>query len=614
MPEDKELEELLPTEIELTFEKSNLYKLYRSGWSQGINPERWDRVRRDIRFEDVVADLTGHSGTTSIRCPFHGRDSRPSFWLYKRTNDGWCFGCLDESEPIWTVESGLKTIGDIEIGDRVYDRYGEQETILHKESKQGELLAIETKNFKIPLLLTPDHTCFFIKKQDAIQSLPFINKRGDRISFFNAYKKDPQFCSDTYQSPITEGRADSIVCGDYLLFPVIPHRYNLNLPNPAIKSHFKESVPYLVSEFPVHEDTCRLFGLYLAKGSTNSIDYPSTVRWTFHVKEASTLGTFVKNTLLQIFNLQSTLTTYPDHNICEVVCYNDELAQGLSYWFGSGDENKKIPPIVLAWSQSVQISLLAGYLEGYGDKGNCSRATIASQTLAFSLWAIGVQSGKLPVLGHTEAYVDKKGISHKESWTIEFKRRESIHRFHYPIKGHNYYWSEVSKVNSTGHIGTVVDIIVSGSESFLTKLGAVHNCPPKEQYYDHVRFVSKYLGINRTSALCWLEKKWDLPIIADIIPEEEEIDTIELQFTDLQEPFILKAIKQVQGFQDVELAEDYLYHYFKAIQCLKFAEDAKKGGELDDASTFETKANLTLARALTKEEIDHIFSLKQVRR
>jgi hypothetical protein len=231
MPEDKELEELIPEEDQLTFEKSSLYKLYRSGWSKEINPERWDRVRRDIRFEDIVADLTGRSGSTAISCPFHGRDSRPSFWLYKRTNDGWCFGC-----------------------------------------------------------------------------------------------------------------------------------------------------------------------------------------------------------------------------------------------------------------------------------------------------------------------------------------------------------------------------------------------PPKEQYYDQVRFVSKYLGINRAAALNWLEKKWELSPLADIVPEEEDVETIELQFADLQEPFILKAIRQVQEFRDVELAEDYLCHYFKALQSMKLADTARREGEPEDANAFEVKASLTLAQALTKEERNRIFAYKQVRR
>ena len=85
--------EQLPTEIELNFEKENLHKLYQTSTAvSGINPERWERVRREIRFDDLVSDLTGQTGT-SIHCPFHGSDSRPSFWLYRGSNDGWCFGC-----------------------------------------------------------------------------------------------------------------------------------------------------------------------------------------------------------------------------------------------------------------------------------------------------------------------------------------------------------------------------------------------------------------------------------------------------------------------------------------------------------------------------------------
>lgn len=145
--------------------------------------------------------------------------------------------------------------------------------------------------------------------------------------------------------------------------------------------------------------------------------------------------------------------------------------------------------------------------------------------------------------------------------------------------------------------------------------GWCFGCPPKEQYYDQVRFVSRYLEISRTAALRWLEKKWDLPALADEpVDEEEEVYSINLRFEDLQEPFILKAIKQVQEFKDVELAEDYLHYYFKAIQQLKLSEEAKKLGEADDASDFEVKAAMTLARLLGKEEIDRVFARKEARR
>jgi hypothetical protein len=53
---------------------------------------RWRRIREDIRFLDVVAELHGTASTT-ISCPFHGLDSKPSFVIYERTNDAYCFGC-----------------------------------------------------------------------------------------------------------------------------------------------------------------------------------------------------------------------------------------------------------------------------------------------------------------------------------------------------------------------------------------------------------------------------------------------------------------------------------------------------------------------------------------
>jgi DNA primase len=84
-------EDLLPGIEELDFERDSVQKLYYTG-ANGINPERWERARDDIRFEDVVAELTGHRDSV-IRCPFHGRDRTPSFTLYPRTNDAYCFGC-----------------------------------------------------------------------------------------------------------------------------------------------------------------------------------------------------------------------------------------------------------------------------------------------------------------------------------------------------------------------------------------------------------------------------------------------------------------------------------------------------------------------------------------
>jgi hypothetical protein len=74
------------------FTRQTARDLYRAGFGSTDLIARWDRIRSEIRFEDIVSELHG-TNTLVISCPFHGRDSRPSFFLYKRSNDGYCFGC-----------------------------------------------------------------------------------------------------------------------------------------------------------------------------------------------------------------------------------------------------------------------------------------------------------------------------------------------------------------------------------------------------------------------------------------------------------------------------------------------------------------------------------------
>jgi hypothetical protein len=70
------------------------HALYRAGQDPQII-ERWDRINDKIQLQEVIADLHDGESRELFSCPFHGRDSRPSFKVYPLKNNAWCFGCPD---------------------------------------------------------------------------------------------------------------------------------------------------------------------------------------------------------------------------------------------------------------------------------------------------------------------------------------------------------------------------------------------------------------------------------------------------------------------------------------------------------------------------------------
>lgn len=123
--------------------------------------------------------------------------------------------------------------------------------------------------------------------------------------------------------------------------------------------------------------------------------------------------------------------------------------------------------------------------------------------------------------------------------------------------------------------------------------GYCFGCPPKQGYYDNIRFVSLFLHFSRIKALKWLEKKWELPSIADVILDKEEDDDeeqiVSLAFTDLNEHYIQHAIRDIREAQEPELAEEYLRIYYEA--------------EKDEAV-------LPLGRVLGQEKVQRILQRK----
>lgn len=77
--------------------------------TSGISDLRWERVRTGVDIRDLIYLLHSRRGSV-IRCPFHGRDSKPSFNIYTGTNTAFCFGC-PEGDGFWdTIKLVARTM------------------------------------------------------------------------------------------------------------------------------------------------------------------------------------------------------------------------------------------------------------------------------------------------------------------------------------------------------------------------------------------------------------------------------------------------------------------------------------------------------------------------
>lgn len=106
---------------------------------EGISEARWDRVKTQIDVRDVVYMLHNRRGSP-ISCPFHGRDSKPSFYFYLENNDCHCFGCPDGDNYWDNVKIVSRTL---EISRSQALRYLEREFKLPKLEEDPADFAVD---------------------------------------------------------------------------------------------------------------------------------------------------------------------------------------------------------------------------------------------------------------------------------------------------------------------------------------------------------------------------------------------------------------------------------------------------------------------------------------
>src|SRR5208283_3717165 len=341
----------------------------------GKKCEELERVKDQIRAK-LDTYLTQHGIKNPIpgrmfTCISHKPDKHPSCNIIKGSPEMFhCFSCLEESEPILTV-NGLQEIGDVKIGQSVWDKFGKIESIIGKRYLQKRVTEVVLDNCSDGLKVTTDHPFLYVKKSDAIDKLPYLRSdKGREIKFYGRMKNNKRCYKSHPNNPIKIelGETSSMNVGDYLLFPIIKDEFVDSLDGKSvIKPYTHGPKTPRVESIPVTECTARLFGLWLAEGSTSS--QGRNVVFTFNLDEEYTLAQEVQATL-ESLSLTSSKHTSEQHHTCTIVCSKVDFARILEHWFGCGASNKRIPGVCYRWPSNLKKAILKGYIDGDGYKGN----------------------------------------------------------------------------------------------------------------------------------------------------------------------------------------------------------------------------------------------------
>ena len=463
-----------------------------------IDQNSIENLKNRLDIVDVIGsyiELKKSGANYKARCPFHGENT-PSFVVSPSKQIYHCFGCLAPQQEVRT-NKGLVPVKNIKVGDIVYTIDGLQTRVIKtlKHKPQYNLLGFETFLSNSLSFFTQNHDMLIVSKEEAMAKLPYLRKEKSREQkFYGRIKK----VSDKKEIDIEIKKifADDVKIGDYFLYPSSRDILNIktiNLEKFWNKKRFGPKVKK-IKKIKITKDLMWLFGIYVAEGST----YRGGIRFSLHKKELNYAKKIVK-ILGKIFKKKATIFKAKNSkNLIEVTCSSTNLEHIFSSLFNKGAEFKTYPYYFNYLEKKYKSSLLDGLMDGDGNKKRSQYKTI-SRDLAYNVVDLAISLKMLPSLYEKKSYKDKNGVKHKKSYAIKFKKYESIKSFYQKVKGVEYLFIGIKKIQDAPKEDYVYDIEVKDiTHTFLSRDFVVGNCGAGG---DAIKFVMDYEKLSYPEAL-----------------------------------------------------------------------------------------------------------------
>ena len=441
-------------------------------------------------------------------------------------------GCCLPGQRIHT-ENGVKPIEQIRVGEKVLTHTGAYKPVLRTMTREyeGTIYGVQATNSH-EVWLTDEHP---IRVRDGkTGELQWV--RADELTAgYRAKGRRGAKNWLTYAClpKIKASDTPAVLClADYVDkydFPESDGQIRGRATN-LVKHHSTHPRP-LPAQIAVTADLMRLFGLYIAEGSSFGVGTTRNgVCWTFCMDE-SHYADFVVKTVAEVFGLPCSTYIRVDKNIIEVKCNNRIMAVLFEALFGKGARNKRIPAFAYTLGNPLKSALLYGIADGdarYHASGQIA-LKMSSENVVYGAKLLAASLG---FSGGVQHQTTAAGQQHYLfTWNPEASFRKYLQddaNLYLPIK----------EVLVRPYCGPVFNIEVEGDHSYVTDF-ALHNCElyvatrkrtdrdPKKDGNHHLVALAKneagYKNLMRLATKASLEGFYYKPRVdKDLLAEHSE--------------------------------------------------------------------------------------------
>ncbi|MDQ6854168.1 MAG: CHC2 zinc finger domain-containing protein, partial [Actinomycetota bacterium] len=421
-------------------------------------------------------------------CPFHA-EKTPSFTVDPDRRSYKCFGCLPPSSLVKTV-TGMRPIEEIEVGDLVYASDGRPHRVLvtHEHQFSGELVSVSCAQFKVPLVLTPNH------------EVPVLRPKSRRPVILEAGALRPQ---------------------NYLLYPSIqregrPIDWSAQVNWFGSRGREPKALPDSVNTSLFAE----WLGWYLAEGS---VSQDRTIHFSLCADEVQV---FERLNSLSGILFGEELRHDIDGNKLEAWFCHALLSRWLKYHCGQGAKSKSLPEFVWTWPAKDQWTLFHSLMRG---DGSISRArpvprfgyfaqetwclTLSSATLIDDVRDLAIANGVVPQLRELRF----KDARRAWSLTVSAADQERWGSGERPVG--DAIPLRIRKVRRVPYDGPVHNLTVEDDHTYVTMTATVCNCGEGGDVFD---WLIKTDGVDKAEALKILAERAGVELTGGRPPAERE--------------------------------------------------------------------------------------------